>query len=122
MQHAIALTMARAGALLIALSLSALARVHAAEEAITGTWFTEEGDSKVEIGRSGSTFSGKVVWLKEPERSGQPVSDANNTNAALRNRPIMGSRSCPGSNTGRATCGRAAPCTRRAGAVAIRPK
>ncbi len=35
-------------------------------------------------------FSGKVSWLKEPTRDGEPVNDAKNENAALRDRPILG--------------------------------
>ena len=30
------------------------------------------------------------MWLKEPDREGKPVHDANNSNASLRDRPIMG--------------------------------
>ena len=60
------------------------------QDAIAGTWLTEGGDSKVEISRSGPSYGGKVVWLKEPERDGKPLHDANNSNASLRDRPIMG--------------------------------
>lgn len=62
----------------------------AAEDAIVGMWLTEDADSKVQITRSGSAYAGKIVWLKEPERAGKPLQDANNANAALRGRPIMG--------------------------------
>jgi uncharacterized protein (DUF2147 family) len=59
-----------------------------------GTWLTEDGASKVEITVAGSgavaVLSGKVVWLKEPQRDGQPLRDANNADAAQRARPIMG--------------------------------
>ena len=67
-----------------------------AQEALTGTWLTDEGDSKVEIGAAlaaaggAATYAGKVVWLKEPLRDGKPLRDANNSDAALRGRPIMG--------------------------------
>lgn len=74
----------------LALLLPALARADAAQDAIAGSWLTDGGDSKVEIARSGSSYAGKIVWLKEPERDGKPVHDANNSNAALRDRPIMG--------------------------------
>ncbi len=57
---------------------------------VLGVWLTEGRDSKVEISRLGDTYSGKVVWLAEPERDGMPVRDAGNANAALRDRPIIG--------------------------------
>jgi uncharacterized protein (DUF2147 family) len=62
----------------------------AQQDAIVGTWLTDDGDSKVEISRGGTSYVGKIVWLKEPERDGKPVHDAKNRDAALRNRPIMG--------------------------------
>ena len=38
----------------------------------------------------GSVYSGRVAWLKEPVRDGKPIHDANNADAGLRERPIMG--------------------------------
>ena len=65
------------------------------QDAILGTWLTEDGQSKVDVvsdeAADGSTvFSGKVTWLQEPTRDGEPVHDAKNENAALRDRPILG--------------------------------
>ena len=57
---------------------------------ILGTWITDSGESKVEIVRNGAIYSGKIVQLEEPEREGKPVHDVNNTNAALRERPLLG--------------------------------
>ncbi len=74
----------------LGLSLPAAARAADAQDAILGTWLTDGGDSRVEIARSGSRYAGKIVWLKEPERDGKPVRDANNSDAALRDRPVMG--------------------------------
>jgi uncharacterized protein (DUF2147 family) len=67
----------------------------AGADAIVGTWLTEDGASKVEVGAArtpdgGTVYNGKVVWLKEPTRDGKPLLDANNADAALRNRPILG--------------------------------
>jgi len=62
----------------------------ASQDAIVGTWLTEAADSKVEISAAGGTCNGKVVWLKDPERAGKPAGDVNNTDAGLRERPIMG--------------------------------
>jgi uncharacterized protein (DUF2147 family) len=71
MESGLGLTAARivaVGGCAITLLLPAPARADAAQDAITGTWLTEGGDSKVEISRSGTSYGGKVVWLKEAER------------------------------------------------------
>ena len=67
----------------------------AGPDAILGSWLTDDGASKVEVtatkAADGSTvYDGKVVWLKKPLRDGQPLRDANNADAALRSRPILG--------------------------------
>jgi len=67
----------------------------APQDAILGTWLTDGGESKVDVvadkSADGSTvYSGKVTWLKNPTRDGEPVHDGNNGNAALRDRPILG--------------------------------
>ena len=72
------------------LALPQAANAEAGPDAIVGTWLTDGGESKVEIERGGTQYSGKIVWLKEPERDGRPLRDANNTNAALRDRPLLG--------------------------------
>ena len=66
-----------------------------APEAITGTWWTDEGASKVEIvaGKAGdgsTVFNGKAVWLKQAQSDGKPLRDAHNSDPALRDRPILG--------------------------------
>ena len=81
------------GRLGIALALAGPAA--AAADGIVGTWLTDGGASKVEIAPAkaadGSTvYDGKVVWLKEPLRDGQPVRDVNNVDPAQRGRPILG--------------------------------
>lgn len=89
----------QAGAMLLALCAGGLpaAKLGAttAADALAGIWLTDDGDSKVEIAPAkaadGSTvFNGKVVWLKAPTRDGQALRDANNTDASLRERPILG--------------------------------
>jgi len=62
---------------------------------IVGTWLTDDGASKVEVtadkAANGSTvYNGKIVWLKEPTQDGKPLHDANNHDATLRGRPILG--------------------------------
>jgi len=53
------------------------------------------GASKVEVtkatGADGSmVYTGTLSWLKEPLRDGKPALDANNSDAALRSRPLLG--------------------------------
>ena len=67
----------------------------AAPDAIVGSWLTEDGASKVDIAAVSASapnivYAGKVVWLKEAQRDGKPLRDANNGDAAMRERPIMG--------------------------------
>lgn len=64
-------------------------------DAILGSWLTDDGASKVEVTSAkaadgSSVYEGKVVWLKEPQRDGQPLRDANNADPAQRNRPVLG--------------------------------
>lgn len=56
----------------------------AAAGAPTGTWMTEEGDSKIRISSCGKALCATVVWAKVEGR------DGNNPNPALRRRPIVG--------------------------------
>ena len=58
---------------------------------ILGEWVTAEGESKVEIYKSDSTtFSGKIVWLRDPLKEGKPVVDDKNPEDSLQNRPVLG--------------------------------
>lgn len=81
------------GALWLALFPTALRA--AAPDAIVGTWLTDDGASKVEVTATkasdgSSIYNGKLTWLKEATRDGQPLRDANNADAAQRGRPILG--------------------------------
>jgi uncharacterized protein (DUF2147 family) len=65
------------------------------QDAIVGTWLTDDGASKVDVSATkaadgSSVYGGKVTWLKEPTRDGRPLRDANNADTALRERPIVG--------------------------------
>lgn len=78
--------------LLLTLGPSALA---APPDAIVGNWLTEDGSSRVAIAAAkaadGSTaYAGRIAWLKEPTRDGQPLHDANNRDPALRDRALLG--------------------------------
>lgn len=61
---------------------------------IFGRWATEEEKSHVEIVAcpdAPEQLCGTIVWLKEPnDEAGQPKTDKNNPDEALRDRPIIG--------------------------------
>ena len=77
---------ARTAAALLALSLAGAA--HAAQP-ITGRWLIEDGSAVVQVGPCGGATCGRIVTVLKP-RAGAPTTDANNPDAALRNRPIVG--------------------------------
>ena len=57
---------------------------------IVGVWITPGAKSNVQISSSGGSYSGKIIWLKEPNRDGKPKTDVNNTDASKRGRKLMG--------------------------------
>ncbi|MDR2971328.1 MAG: DUF2147 domain-containing protein [Bacteroidales bacterium] len=60
-------------------------------DAIVGTYLKADGKSKVEFYKSGDTYSGKVVWLKEPnDENGKPRKDVKNPDKSLRDRALLG--------------------------------
>lgn len=60
-------------------------------DAVTGVWFTEEKDAKVEIYKDGDRFSGKIVWIKEPKNSeGKDKTDKHNPDESKKSRKIVG--------------------------------
>jgi hypothetical protein len=57
---------------------------------IVGLWLNQEGTAHVQISRTGSTYTGKIVWLKEPTENNRPRTDKNNPEATKRSVPLMG--------------------------------
>lgn len=59
---------------------------------VTGVWFNEEKDAKIQISRGGSRFSGKIVWMKDPldPATHKPKLDEKNPDPALKHREKMG--------------------------------
>ena len=59
---------------------------------ISGVWLTDTGDAHVRIAKCGANMCGTIVWLREPNdpATGRPRTDANNSDAARRGRPMMG--------------------------------
>jgi uncharacterized protein (DUF2147 family) len=56
-------------------------------DTIVGTWFNAEKTAKIDVFKTGGSYYGKVVWLKEPNNEhGKPKTDVENPEASLRNR------------------------------------
>ncbi len=61
------------------------------EDRIKGTWLTEKKDGKVEIFRTGNTYSGKLIWgAAVLDENGKPRHDVNNPDPKLRTRLLQG--------------------------------
>ena len=58
---------------------------------ILGFWLTDDGRAKIEVYKESGEYSGKIIWLSEPEdENGNPPLDGNNPSPELRNKPILG--------------------------------
>ncbi len=59
---------------------------------IAGNWLNEERTAKIQIYKEGNTYSGKIVWLKEPidPATGKPKNDKLNPDDKLKNIPLLG--------------------------------
>ncbi len=58
---------------------------------VLGIWETDDGKAKIEIYKASGKYSGKIVWLKEPNNeNGQAKRDKENPDKELRSRPILG--------------------------------
>ncbi len=79
----------------VSLSFTEL-KAQAKADQIVGFYLTYDDEtgaekSQVQIYKSaGGKYSGKIVWLKEPNRDGKPKLDEKNSNTQLRLRPVMG--------------------------------
>lgn len=76
--------------LLFTFLLSTLAANAQSENAILGVWYNTEKTAQVEILKNGSTFIGKIIWLKDPNPGGKPAVDKFNPSSKLKSRPLMG--------------------------------
>ncbi|GAA4460042.1 DUF2147 domain-containing protein [Nibrella saemangeumensis] len=61
-------------------------------DAVVGTWLNGTKKGHVQIYKQGDRYYGKLIHLTEPNdpATGKPKTDNKNTNASLRNRPILG--------------------------------
>ncbi|MCR6641981.1 MAG: DUF2147 domain-containing protein [Sporocytophaga sp.] len=58
---------------------------------IIGIWETPGDDNgRIEIFKSGNKYYGKIIWLKRKGENGEVLTDKNNPNKSLQNRPIIG--------------------------------
>jgi uncharacterized protein (DUF2147 family) len=61
------------------------------EDKIKGVWLTEKKDGKVEIYKTGRTWTGKLIWGNTVlDENGKPRRDVLNPDPKLRSRPIQG--------------------------------
>lgn len=61
------------------------------KDAILGKWLNASGQGQIIIYKTGEKYSGKLVWLKEPDgEDGKPKRDVKNPKPELKNRPLLG--------------------------------
>lgn len=74
----------------IIITLFAGLGIVSAQEVI-GKWKLDDGSAIVEVYKSGDSYNGKIVWLKDATMpDGSPVCDLNNPDKSLRSRKLMG--------------------------------
>lgn len=80
-------------ALFIALFAVSSAIAQEADQ-LVGVWEPSHGKARVKIEKIGEKYYGKIVWLKEPndETTGEPKTDKNNPDPALRENKLRGYR------------------------------
>jgi len=62
-------------------------------DAILGVWESGSGKARVKIDKAGEKFTGRIVWLREPNNDeGKPKTDKNNPDEKLRSTPLLGYR------------------------------
>jgi uncharacterized protein (DUF2147 family) len=79
--------------ILLFLTLGFLNYIQAQEpsDKIFGIWFNEDKTSKIELYKTGETYSGKIIWLAELEKNPEnKPKDINNPNPEMRNKEILG--------------------------------
>jgi uncharacterized protein (DUF2147 family) len=77
--------------LILFLSLTIFAQTES--DAILGVWESGSGKARVKIDKAGDKFTGRIVWLREPNNDeGKPKTDKNNPDEKLRTTPLLGYR------------------------------
>ena len=73
------------------LSLAIFAQTES--DAILGVWESGSGKARVKIDKAAEKFTGRIVWLREPNNDeGKPKTDKNNPDEKLRTTPLLGYR------------------------------
>lgn len=58
---------------------------------ILGTWVNEEQTTHIEIYKEDGRYFGKIVWIpRTTDENGNPITDRNNPDDELRERPLVG--------------------------------
>lgn len=60
------------------------------EDDVLGHWLTADKTAQIAIQKNGTEYIGKVIWLRDPTVDGKPLTDKNNEDPKLRDRPIDG--------------------------------
>ncbi len=62
-----------------------------AQNEIVGKWLSQDKEAVIEIYEKQGKYFGKFAWLKKAtDAKGQPATDTENPNAALRKQPLIG--------------------------------
>lgn len=77
--------------LLLVVCASTATRAQNPADKIIGFWLNEEKTTKIEILKTGNTYSGKIVWLAQPnDPDGNPYTDIKNPDPKKRSQKILG--------------------------------
>jgi uncharacterized protein (DUF2147 family) len=76
---------------LLLVQLQAQAPEPVESDKIVGVWESGNGKARIKIDRTGDTYTGKIVWLREPlNEEGKPKVDKNNPDETMRSTPLLG--------------------------------
>jgi uncharacterized protein (DUF2147 family) len=82
---------ARVGVTWLLIGVAGLLAATAAPADPVGTWITEDGAGHIAITPCAERLCGKLTWLEDPlDADGKPVTDRNNPDPALHDRPVLG--------------------------------
>ena len=69
------------------------------KDMLMGKWLTAGGDAQVQVYQNSGKFSGRIIWLKNPnDEKGKPQLDGKNPEQALKKRPLIGTEILQGFN------------------------
>ena len=77
--------------LFLAVMITGSSLIFAQADKVIGFWLTEKGTSQVEIYKAeDGKYFGRISWLEELNENGKPKVDEENSDDALKSRPILG--------------------------------